>query len=353
MNFKEFLKSQENNVFVIAEIGVNHEGDLDLAKQMILDAKNNGADAVKFQTYKAEKIASQNSPGYWDFNEESTRSQFELFKKYDSFNISDYKALKDFSDSIEIEFMSTPFDLEAVDIVDDLVRVFKISSSDITNIPLLKKIAKTNKPIILSTGASNVDEIDHALRIIREINSEIPISLLHCVLEYPTPNSNANLSRIGLLKERYFASGITIGYSDHTFPDPTMLNCTIAVSLGARIIEKHFTFDKSLKGNDHYHSMDGEDLQNLSKNIKAFFKIFGNAKAIDYNESEDIARKNARRGVYTSKYLKKGSILKESDLICKRPTTDFKPADIDSFLIGKTLKTDLKNDHPISSNDLM
>ena len=352
MKYADFLKDFKRNVFIIAEIGVNHEGDIDLAKRMILSAKENGADAVKFQTYKADKIASKNSPGYWDFNEEATRSQYELFKKYDTFSKKEYQFLKDYSEEVGVEFMSTPFDLDAVDLIDDLVEVFKISSSDITNLPLIKKIASKNKPIILSTGASNKAEIENALKVIQETNSDLAIALLHCVLEYPTPNKNANLNRIKLLEENYSSKGLIIGYSDHTFPDRSMFNCSVSLALGARIIEKHYTHDKTLKGNDHYHSMDKTDLAVLRLNSNTFLEVMGTSSKIDFNESEESARKNARRGVYTSHSIKKGAVITEKDLICKRPTSSVNPSEIPT-IIGKKAKFDLPNDCAISLNDFI
>ena len=149
--------------YIIAEIGVNHEGSLDKAKSLILDAKEGRADAVKFQTYKAEKLASKFSPAYWDKNKEPTESQYELFKKFDRFNIEDYRSLAQYSASIDIDFISTPFDMEAVDQLDPIMPYFKIASADLTNTPLLAKIAKKNKPVLLSTGASTLAEIEGAI----------------------------------------------------------------------------------------------------------------------------------------------------------------------------------------------
>jgi len=328
--------------FFIAEIGVNHAGSLKLAKEMILTAKNSGASAVKFQTYKAEKIASKNSPSYWDLNKEKTTSQFELFKKLDSFNEEEYKVLADYAVSIGVEFMSTAFDLESVDLVDNLVAIHKISSSDITNKPLIEKIASKGKPVILSVGASMKSEIDEALSW---LGSNVPVALLHCVLEYPCPNSSANLGQIRALKKHY--PNLTIGYSDHTTPqNGEILKC--ATTIGAEIIEKHYTYDKSLTGNDHYHSFDCEDLKKFINWYNNFFlKIYGSDNVIEFNKSEEGARMNARRGVYLTKKLKKGSIINREDLICKRPYTNGTlPKEID-IILGKQILVDLEEDEAI------
>ncbi|MBD1172207.1 N-acetylneuraminate synthase family protein, partial [Pelagibacterales bacterium SAG-MED05] len=268
-NFKNIQKN--NTTYIIAEIGVNHECSVKVAKKLISLAKKGGADAAKFQTYKAEKIVKKNSKAYWDLKKEKTQSQFELFSKLDKFQPKDYKNLALYCKKLKIDFLSTPFDLESVSFLNPLVPLFKISSSDITNIPLIKKIANCRKPIILSTGASNIEEIKSAIKILKKGTKKIII--MHCILNYPTKDWNANLSMITDLKKNF--PQYIIGYSDHTLPDTNMLNLTTAYLLGAKVIEKHFTHNKKLKGNDHYHSMDVEDLKNLSKNITHINKILG------------------------------------------------------------------------------
>ncbi|MDY7029045.1 MAG: N-acetylneuraminate synthase family protein, partial [Spirochaetota bacterium] len=261
--------------YIIAEIGVNHEGSMDKAKELIDLAKEGGADAVKFQSYKAEKIASRNSPYYWDIKEEPTRSQYDLFRKYDSFGETEYRELHAYTGEQGIDFMSTPFDLEAVDFLDPLMPCFKIASADITNLPLLKKIGSTGKPVLISTGASNTDEIDAAVDILRNAGTE-DIVLMHCVLNYPTKDGDAHLKMIAGLKDRY--PGHMIGYSDHTVPDADMTCLTTAWLIGAKVIEKHFTFDKTLPGNDHYHAMDADDMKILLKKINQIKALLGEEK---------------------------------------------------------------------------
>ena len=181
--------------YLIAEIGVNHEGSLDKAKKLIELAKEGGANAVKFQTYKAELLASKVSPSYWDLSKEKTKSQFELFKKFDGLEMKDYEKLYLFSKSIGIEFSSTPFDLTAANDLKDIVDFFKIASADITFYPLLDFVSKTDKAIVISTGASNIDEIKNAVDLI-EVNSKFSPIIMQCILNYPTQDENANLLMI-------------------------------------------------------------------------------------------------------------------------------------------------------------
>ncbi|MEP7145662.1 MAG: N-acetylneuraminate synthase family protein, partial [bacterium] len=183
MNILEVFKNYDldiiNRPYVIAEAGVNHEGDMDLAKRLIDEAADGGAHAIKFQTYKAESLASKDSPSYWDLNKEPTQNQVELFKKYDKFWKKEYEELKKVCDNRGIEFLSTPFDTDAADFLNDMMPAFKISSSDITNLPFIEYMCKFGKPIILSTGASNVWEIQQAVELIEKFGN--PLSLLHCV----------------------------------------------------------------------------------------------------------------------------------------------------------------------------
>ena len=191
---------QNSLPYLIAEIGVNHEGSLDTARKLIDLAKEGGANAAKFQTYKANTLASKNSPSYWDTKKERTKSQYELFSKYDSFGEKEYYSLYLHCKENDIEFISTPFDHYSVDYLDQYMSFYKISSSDITNIPLLEYIGKKGKPIILSTGASYLDEINLAINKIQSCGSS-DIALLHCILNYPTPNKDANLNMISSKKD--------------------------------------------------------------------------------------------------------------------------------------------------------
>lgn len=288
---------------LIAEIGVNYydiarkEGitPLEAAKLMILKAKDAGIHAVKFQTYKAETLAAKESPSYWDTSEETETSQYSLFKKFDSFGKKEYQALYQYSESLGIEFLSTAFDVESADYLNEMMNVYKISSSDLNNLPFVAYQAKKNKPILLSVGASEEAEIRKTVELIREYNQQ-PITLLHCVLEYPTPYEHANLNKIISLKKAF--PDCYIGYSDHTKPEQNFDVLKTAYNLGAQVIEKHFTLDKTLTGNDHYHAMDEQDAAGIIAAINYLERIRGNYE-IACLESERIARMNARRSLVT------------------------------------------------------
>lgn len=325
------------NPYIIAEAGVNHEGSMDIAKRLIDEAKEGGADAIKFQTYKADTIASRHSPAYWDTSKEPTTSQYELFKKHDKFWKKEMEELKLYCNKADIEFLSTPFDVESATFLNDLMDVFKISSSDITNKPFIEYMCGFNKPIILSTGASALHEIVEAVEWIE--NFKNPLALLHCVLNYPTDDKNANLGMILSLKSKF--SDKLIGYSDHTLPRD-MKVCEMAVMLGAIIIEKHFTHDKTLPGNDHYHAMDKHDLALFRKNLEKSFEILGEFK-IQSLKSEEPARKNARRSLVAAKDIKRGSIISKDDLTFKRPAHGISPKFIDE-VVGRVATADIKAD---------
>tara|TARA_B100002051_G_C16707413_1_gene624610 strand:- start:203 stop:1255 length:1053 start_codon:yes stop_codon:yes gene_type:complete len=349
MNIFNYEKIKKNNIpYIIAEIGVNHECSMKNAKKLILSAKRGGAHAAKFQTYKAYKIASKNSKSYWDLKQESTKSQFELFSKYDKFNEKDYKELSQFCKKNRIDFLSTPFDLESVDFLYKLMPAYKISSSDITNYPLLEKISLKKKPILLSTGASSLREIRNAVKIFKK-NKIKKLVIMHCILNYPTKDYNANLRMIESLKKEF--PEFLLGYSDHTLPDKNMQNLCSAYILGANVIEKHFTLNKKLKGNDHYHSMDEKDLKFLSINLNKIRVSLGTFKNKEMIKSEKISKKNARRSIVLKKNILKGQILTKKNLICKRPATGISPVEFKK-VIGKKVRYNLKEDYILKKKDL-
>jgi N-acetylneuraminate synthase len=322
---------------VIAEAGVNHEGEMDLAKRLIDEAAHGGAHAIKFQTYKAERLASRESPSYWDLEKEPTRNQVELFKKYDKFWKKEYEQLKIECEKTGIEFLSTPFDTEAADFLNDLMPAFKISSSDITNLPFIKYMCKFGKPVILSTGASAIWEIQQAVGLIEEMGN--PLSLLHCVLNYPTLDENANLGMI--LDQKIKFPKAVPGYSDHTLPG-TMEVLKIAYLLGAVVLEKHFTFDKSLPGNDHYHAMDKDDLKYFLKDMEKVFLLIGDFRKRPLKSEADSIL-NARRSLVTRRRLKAGEVIKFEDLTWKRPGSGISPKYIND-VTGKKALTDIDED---------
>jgi len=326
--------------YIIAEAGVNHEGSMDIAKRLIDEAKEGGADAIKFQTYKAEMLASKYSPAYWDETKEPTKSQYELFKKYDKFWKKEMEELKLYSDKAGIEFISTPFDMESANFLNDLMDVYKISSSDITNKPFIEYICKFGKPIILSTGASYLHEIQEAVSWIERFGN--PLALLHCILMYPTPDEEANLGMIIGLRKVF--PNYIIGYSDHTMPNEMKI-LEIATLLGAVIIEKHFTYNKNLPGNDHYHAMDKEDLKVFRNNIKQVFGLLGDFRVIAI-EKEKPARENARRSLVAKRNLPAGKKIEYDDLTWKRPAYGISPKFIDE-IVGKTTSEDIVKDELI------
>lgn len=351
MNIPE-LKIGENTIsletapFVIAEIGVNHEGDLSRAKRQIISAKRAGADAVKFQIYKADKLASVHANSYWDTNYEPALNQKELFSRYDKLGPKEYEELQKYCLDNEISFMATPFDLDSVDLIENWVDCYKIASADITALPLIRHVASKNKPIILSTGASTLEEIRLVIAEIGEV-TEAPVALLHCVLNYPTSLSNANLGGIDSLR-RTFPDNV-IGLSDHTIPGASNQIIEYAYAAGARVIETHFTDDKTSPGNDHYHALDEADLGRLVDKLSSIRETFGSFTK-NVADSEQSARANARRSIVVARDVKRGEVFSCDNLTFKRPGTGLSPLLWDS-VIGKCASKDLDSDHLLSYED--
>jgi N-acetylneuraminate synthase len=264
-----------------------------------------------------------------------------LFKKYDSFGSSEYQALKRHCDECGIEFLSTPFDVGSAELLNPLVGAFKISSSDISNRPFIEHIASYGKPIILSVGASYLHEVEEALCWIAP--SSLNVSLLHCVLNYPTADRDAHLGRILTLRTKF--PGFLIGYSDHTLP-AEMRVLETATLLGARILEKHFTHDKSLPGNDHYHAMDRHDLAKFLGRIDQILETLGSYE-VSPLENELVARKNARRSLVAAKDIPAGKKVELSDLTWKRPAFGISPRDI-AEVVGTAVRTDIAADSIIT-----
>ena len=348
INLGSRIINQYSRPYVIAEIGVNHEGSFKKAIELINLAKKGGADAAKFQTYKASKLASKNSPAYWDTSKEKTTSQFELFKKYDNFENEDYIKLYEHCQSIGIDFLSTPFDDEAADFLAELVPFFKIASADINNVPLLRKLATHKKPIVLSTGASSIEEIKFAINLL-EKNDVNDIALLHCILNYPTKNENASLAMIYGLKEEF--PNYIIGYSDHTLPHDSITSLVAAHFFGAVILEKHFTDDKTLPGNDHYHAMDISDLTAFQKKIDDIYILAGSSKMKNFIPGEEISRLNARRSIVLKEDMNKGDTISIDNITYKRPGTGITTNYWDD-IIGKKINKNLDEDYVLQWDDL-
>lgn len=328
--------------YLIAEAGVNYEGSLETAIEMVREAARAGADAIKFQSYKAETLASRNSPSYWDLAAEPTTSQFALFKKHDSFGDEEYRALARVASECGITFLSTPFDEHFVDLLDTLMPVFKIASADLTNTPFLRYVASKGKPIILSVGASTIGEIETALGTIRGV-SGAPVALLHCILSYPCQPEDANLRAIKVLR-RVFPD-VVVGYSDHVPPHAGCLCLTTAWLLGARILEKHFTLDKTLPGNDHYHAMNPSDIAQFRIDSDYVTALLGEDDRRTFG-CEASARTQARRSLVATRAIPAGSVVTREMLTTKRPGTGLAPGMIEVITGAKAIR-------PIAEDEIL
>ena len=305
--------------YIIAEAGVNHNGSLELAKNLVDKAKEAGADCVKFQTFKANKIVSKNAvkADYQKKQTESSESQHEMLKKLElSFDY--FIELNNYCKEIGIEFLSTAFDFESIDFLNKLgMQVWKIPSGEITNLPYLVKIAKLNKKVILSTGMSTMKEIEDAVNILKDHGAS-ELIILHCTTEYPTPYEDVNLNAMLAIKEKF---GYEVGYSDHTMGIEVPI---AAVALGAKVIEKHFTLDRTMDGPDHKASLEPSELKTMVDAIRNIELSMGTG----IKEPADSEKKNiaiARKSIVANQSIKKGDILTETNLTVKRPGDGISP----------------------------
>jgi len=335
------LISESDPCFIIAEAGVNHNGDIDMAKKLIDVAREAGADAVKFQTFKAEGAVSKNAEkaAYQKETTGAQESQFDMIKKLE-LSTRDFAELFTYAQRKGIIFLSSPFDEGSVDLLDRLdVPAFKIASGEITNFPLLKYIARKKKPIILSTGMSTLAEVEEALDVIREEGIQ-EIILLHCVSCYPAKVEDINLKAMETLKHTF---KLPVGLSDHT------LGITIpiaAVTLGACIIEKHFTLDKNLSGPDHKASLEPEELRQMVQAIRDVEKARGDGIKKPTREEEEN-KKVARRSIVARVDIPKGTTISEEMLDVKRPGTGIKPKYLNK-VIGIKAKENIHSNELIS-----
>ncbi len=308
-----------SDIFIIAEAGVNHNGDIKLAKKLIDAAKSTGADAVKFQTFKAESLVSKvaQKADYQKQATETDESQLEMLKKLE-LSFSDFKDLKKYCEGKEILFLSTPFDFDSIDFLESLeMPIYKVPSGEITNLPYLMKIASTGKPVIMSTGMSDLDEVGLALEVLRD-NGAGTITLLHCNTQYPTPFEDANIKAMLTLKERF---GVAVGYSDHTLGIEAPI---AAVALGATVIEKHFTLDKSMEGPDHKASLDPQELKAMVTSIRNIELALGDGIKRP-SRSETSNKEVARKSIVATRNIVKGEIFTEDNLTIKRPGNGISP----------------------------
>ena len=333
-----------SKVFIIAEAGVNHNGDIRLAYKLVDAAKEAGADAVKFQTFKAENVVSKitEKAEYQRETTNSEESQYEMIKKLE-LSFEDFVKIKDYCDKKGITFLSTPFDYESVDFLESLVPLYKVGSGEITNLPFLEYIAKKGKAIILSTGMSTLGEVEEAVKTIINVNSSLPLVLLHCVSNYPAKYEDVNLKAMLTLKEAF---ELPVGYSDHTLGIEIAI---AAVALGAKVIEKHFTLDRGLPGPDHKASLEPDELKKMVKAIRNVEKALGSGVKRP-TQSELKVMKVARRSLVATRDIRAGEVVKESDILIKRPGTGILPK-FKEIIIGMRLTRDVKKDNPFDWED--
>lgn len=322
-------------VLVIAEAGVNHNGSLALAKEMVVAAKRAGADVVKFQTGTAELIVSDEAQKaeYQKNNTDASESQLAMLKKI-LLPMDDFRELKDYCDEVGIEFMSTAFDLPSLDLLVNLQQKgFKVPSGEITNLPYLQKIASYNRATILSTGMANLDEIEQAIEAMQSAGlDKSKLVILHCNTAYPTPMEDVNLNAMQSLQKAF---GVSVGYSDHTLGIEVPI---AAVALGAIVIEKHFTLDRTMEGPDHAASLEPEELEQMVRSIRNIESAMGDGfKSPSKSEIQNTVA--ARRSIYTTKLLEKGARITEDCLIMKRPGDGISPMQLHSVLNKRLART--------------
>lgn len=321
IKIRDKVVGEEQPVFIVAEAGINHDGQVEQAKELVKRAKEAGADAVKFQTFRAESLCSKRD------------KNFELFKSLE-LNRDEWESIAETAKNIGIIFFSSAFDEQSVELLDSLgVPVFKIASGDLTYLPFLKYIARKNKPVILSTGMSTLSEIDEALNVIYSTGNH-DVILLHCVSNYPTKVEDANLKAIKTL-ERVF--GLPVGFSDHTIGTVIPI---AAVSLGAKVIEKHFTLNKNLPGPDHKLSLTPDEFKDMVVNIRMVEQALGDGLKVP-RESEREARRWGRRSITAKINIPAGTTITQDMLQIARPGIGLEPKFID-MVIGRTAKEDIQ-----------
>tara|TARA_B110000305_G_scaffold224206_1_gene269480 strand:+ start:492 stop:1499 length:1008 start_codon:yes stop_codon:yes gene_type:complete len=331
------------SVFIIAEAGVNHNGSIDLARRLIDEASNSGADAVKFQTFKAENLVTKNSKKaeYQKKTTDKNESQFDMIKKLE-LDINAHKELISYCHSKNIMFLSSPFDQDSIELLNDLgLEIFKIPSGEITNIPYLRSIGRLNKKVILSTGMADVGEIEDALDILLEMGTKKEnITVLHANTMYPTPMEDVNLKAMTTIGSTF---DIDYGYSDHTLGIEVDI---AAVAMGASCIEKHFTLDKDMEGPDHRASLEPDELKAMVKAIRNIEIALGSGiKKPSKSELPNI--KVARKSIVAKNDIRQGEILSIDNLAIKRPGSGISPSKWDD-IIGTIAEKDYKKDSLIN-----
>jgi sialic acid synthase SpsE len=334
---------QDSPVFVVAEIGTNFEYSFDKACEMVREAARCGVNAVKFQTYNPETNVTKTAPKFWDI-EGTGSTQYEEQKDGLILNKEHYRKLKDIAHKCGVIFFSSVCDKEGVDMLEEVgVPAYKLASMEITNLPFLRYVASKGKATILSTGASDLDEIEEAIDVMKSTGNH-QIILLHCISNYPTMLENVNLRRILELQSVF--PDIPVGYSDHTIPQITPQVIISAVALGAKVIEKHFTFDSTRPGYDHQISADYTLMKQLVKHCRVVEKALGSSE-IRHLSSEERVRLLGRRSVVARRFIPKDSIITKDLIIVKRPATGIQPKELER-LIGKRALQDIDEDEVIT-----
>lgn len=344
ITFGKFGIGKDFPCFFIAEAGVNHNGSLDLAKKLVDAAIESGADAVKFQTFTAEKVVTSDA-SMCDYQVDNTgkqESQLEMIKKFE-LPLESFKELKSYCDEKGILFLSTPHSADTVDFLDELVPIHKIGSGDITNFPLLRQIARKGKPILISTGMAAMEEIEEAVNVIKAEGNE-QVIVLHCTTNYPCPLDQVNLNAMTTIRNK---TGCLVGYSDHT---DSIMTSYIAVSLGARVIEKHFTLNKHLPGPDHKASLDPGELKEMIEKTRLSEKVLGSFEKKPTMAEIEIL-KVVRKSIVSNKFIPQDTVITEDMLTIKRPASGIEPRHL-SKVVGKTALKDIEIDTLISWEDL-
>ncbi|MCF7907794.1 MAG: N-acetylneuraminate synthase [Candidatus Omnitrophica bacterium] len=335
-----------NSVFVIAEAGVNHNGDINLAKQLVDMAIVSGADAVKFQTFSAERLVIPSAPkaDYQTQTDPNSKSQLEMLEKL-QLSEDDYRILYQYCKDKGIIFLSTPFDKESANFLEGLgLEVFKIPSGEITNIPLLTHIATKQKPMIISTGMSTLDEVEEAVRAVNDTGNN-NIVLLHCVSSYPAKSEDVNLKAMQTMSQKL---NVPIGYSDHTLGSDVAL---AAVAMSAVVIEKHFTLDRNLSGPDQKSSLEPAEFKDLVERIHKIKLALGDGDKKPASSEANVASV-ARKSLVAGCHIKAGTMLSEGLITIKRPGTGLAPS-MASSLVGRKAKVDIPKDELLSLDMLV
>lgn len=334
----------EGRPYIIAEFGVNHNGSLELAKEGIKKAAESGADAIKFQTYTADEIVCKGTPRFWEKREEEEgNDQHEAYEKIGGFPYEWYPELIRCCEENKIEFLSTAFSFEAADYLHSLgMNAFKVASSDMSHLPYLEHLAKYNKPILLSTGASTIEEIQEAVAVIRNAGNE-KIVVMHCILCYPTEDKDANLKVIQTLRKAF--PTLQVGLSDHTLG---IMAPMIATLMGASVIEKHFTIDKNLGVTaDHWLSLDPPEMVSMIGVIKTAQKMLGTGSREEIFPCEKEARRYDKRSIVSKYFIPMGTKITEDLITYKRPGTGLWPKHKD-IVVGSVAKRNIPSDVPIT-----